>query len=310
MENLRELRNAISVLSDKIPQYFEILRLNGFVTCFVNEDWMRQVSSREEINLHDRYLIEMARETLASDKPAEIIYTDSLDCRSSFLNELKRERILKHGTIDFLNSGAGTMHLKELSPCVQKLMKLSYEPSGSEKLVLGNLIDEFSCRRKGEMEMHREKLGAMRRKFPTISREAMLQDFFAEALHDQLVEYKGRVVELVRPRGRIKSVIFDLVDDVALCILPNVICGNESSPSEGYSGRTGVGFRLLTKEAIASPIYRSDEQIVLDMACLLPSGFGDYGVYDGREEFCLNVLAWQCALGILIHDVLSVFQKR
>jgi hypothetical protein len=258
-----------------------------------------------DVEFHKRYLVEIARETLTSDQPAEIIYADALNCRSPWLNELKARRLAEHGSVNLLDKSWKTSHLQQLSPCLRELLRLSDSPHAKDKKQRANQMAEFVRRREGELAGHYEKIKQCALQLPAQMDETMLQAFFAEHLAERFQSQGAVLKQIAQPQGRRQyGVTFELTKDVVFVVVAIMIFRSPEISDKIPSGRLSAAFRLMNKNALESPIFLPEEQLVVRLADLLPNHFNDYGLFEGREEFCLNVLAWETAIEVLLPDAL------
>jgi len=305
---MKKLRDLLACLADRLPDYYQAVRDAGFTTCLVNEDWTEQHCDPKDVEFHKRYLIEVAKEALASDKPTEIVYTDALNCKSSWLNEIKARRLAEHGSIDDLSKNWKTRHLEQLSPCLGARLRLSDSPHPADKRQIANMVAEFVQRREGELACHYGEIGRCIRRLPAQFDEATLQTFFAQHLVEQFQEQGAVLKKTMRPKGQISIIAFDLLGKVTFAVNPNMTVRSEKESKKLPSGRLSVAFRLMENDAVESPTFLRERQLVVQLTNLLPNEFNDYGLFEGREEFCLNVLAWENAIRILLPDTLRTLR--
>lgn len=305
---MQKLRDSLARLADRLPDYHRAVRDAGFTTCLVNEDWIEKCCDRREVELHKRYLIEIAREALSSDKPADIIYTDALNCKSPWLNELKAKRLSEHGSIDKLGEHPKTRYLEQLSPGIRELLRLKDSTKSADQKQVADQVTEFVRRREGELASHYEEINKRVRQFPAQLDEEALQTFFAQCLSQRFREWGGVQRQAMRPKGRISIVTFELSGDVVFALNPNMTVRSQKESRKLPTGRLSVAFRLMEKDTVESPTFLPERQLVVRLADLLPNEFNDYGLFEGREESCLNVLAWETALHILLPDTLRTLR--
>jgi hypothetical protein len=300
--DLGRLRDSLGVLADKLPLYSKSLRDTGFSCCHVDEDWINQNCTKENIAVHARYLIEYAREALVSDSTSKILFEDDLNCRSPWLNELKARRVAEFGPINGMKS-AETRHLVHLSPCLRRLSELMESADRTAQGHQKALAETFSKRREHELRLQ----GAEIRRLITMVKverpdAGTLQAFYATRVIEALASLGARLVHTVQMYGPRDAVAFKLQSDVELVLLPSV------SSSIPLSGSVGMGFRLTVTDALTAKKFESDRYSVLHLQTLLPQEMVDYGRFSTLEQLCLNMLAWLSAVRILLPDVLDVLR--
>jgi hypothetical protein len=66
----KNVAQTLARLADGLPSYGAELRQSGFECCHVNDDWIERNCGAADVTTHKRYLIEFAREVLATGKPS------------------------------------------------------------------------------------------------------------------------------------------------------------------------------------------------------------------------------------------------
>lgn len=306
--SLSALRDCLAPLSGRVDDYYGIVRAAGFTTCLVNEDWIEAHCDPKDVAVHKRYLVELAQEALLRDKIEEVLYTDLLDCKSSWLNDLKAKRLAETGPLDQLKDGPQTRHLKQLSPCLRALIRLSASTRSTDKEQVDTQTAEFTRRREAELAYHHEEIVRLDSHLARDFDEPALQGFLAQRLYEKLQNRKAALRSMARPDGRVDIVTVGTSQHVVFVVVPNMtIRAREASPKIP-TGRLSVGFRLVEREALEAPVYQRDRQIVVRLSNLLPNEFNDYGLFEGREEFSLNVLAWEKAVEVIVPDALNILE--
>lgn len=310
MEDMkRELRDLLAVLADKLPLYSRAVRDAGFSCCHVNEDWIEEnCTKKDDIALHRRYLIEYAREVLVSDSPSNILFEDGLNCRSSWLNELKAKRFAEFGPVDGMNSSK-TRHLTALSPCLRELSRISEMPDRVARKHQETMVDAFVKRREHELSLHGEEIARCAAKLAVVERdEASLQAFYAARVAEVIAPLGARVIQTVQMFGSKKAVSFNFRGNLEFVLLPLISCSDPSRAQEP-SGKVGMGFRFTTTDTLMAGKFEKDKYVVVHLYDLLPQEFLDYGRFNSPDELCLNILAWIAALRILLPDVMGVLRE-
>ncbi len=309
VDTKRELRDLLAVLADKLPLYSRAVRDAGFSRCHVNEDWIQKNCTEEDIVLHRRYLIEYAREALVSDSSSNILFDDGLNCRSSWLNELKAKRFAEFGPVDRMESSK-TRHLIDLSPCLRELSRISEMSDRAARKHQEAMVDGFVKRKEHELSLHREEITRCAAKLVDIERdEASLQAFYAARVAEVFAPLGARIVHTVQMFGPEEVVSFNFVDDMEFVLLPSISCADPSR-AQVPSGTVGMGFRFTTTDTLMAGKFEKDKYVVVHLYALLPQEFFDYGRFDGREELCLNILARIAALRIILPDLLRRIRGR
>lgn len=307
--NLHAFREALGSLSERIGDYWESIRSAGFTSCFVNEDWIHEHCKTRDIETHKRYLTEFAKELLLGGNAGDVLYTDSLNCKSTWLNELKAQRLAQHGRVEAIQDQSQRLYISQLSPCLREVLRQSASKYAADRKQVKQQQEEFVRRREGEFAYHHEEISRLSAEVPSQLDESMLQAWFAESLGRRLEEEGAVIKSMVRPEGRVNVVVFDVAEHVVLALNPNMTVRAPEASEKRPSGRLSIGFRLVEKDAIEAPVFSKERQLVLPFANLLPNEFNDYGLFEGREELALNVLAWQTALEALIPDSCRLLRR-
>lgn len=306
----RHRAHTLARLADQLPEYAVRLRQVGFECCHINDDWIERRCTPDDVAMHKRYLVEFAREVLATGNPS-ISSSDRQDSLSSWLNELKAQRRAKHGPYEALWKSVNTRHLEQLSPGWREFMRVRDSSSSVDRAKVADQVATFIGRQAGEIRAHGEAIASCRERLPAERDERVLQAFFSEELVLTLAQLGARVARtLVRNQvlqcdEETAVVIFDLARGCVFALLPSVVSAAKSGVVEGT---LGVGFRLMTPTELAAPKFEFGRDIVLHLHELLPNKFNGYGRFTTPEEFCLNILAWAAALCILLPDVLQTLR--
>ncbi|HEY6094091.1 MAG TPA: hypothetical protein VIU93_03980 [Gallionellaceae bacterium] len=304
MMELKKLRDGLSVLADKIPDYSAAIRNAGFTCCHNRDDWIAENCSEENIIFHRRYTVEFARECIMTNSPSEILYGDDLNCHSAWLNELKAERLKRYGPVDVFTKSSKTRHLLHLSPCLRELSRITESPNPIDQEHAAGLVSAFTERWSHELMEHHEAIERCASSITGEIDEASLQKFYAETLAALFRSSGAQVVSAVMAHGRSYVVAFQCGIDTEFVICPLVTCsksGNSAMPS----GKVGMGFRLYDSNALRAGRYVDDGDVVLHLNVLLPKEFIDYGRFKTPEEFSLNILARSATCSVLVPDVLT-----
>lgn len=306
----KDLAQTLARLADCLPRYGAELRQSGFECCHVNDDWIERHCGAADVATHKHYLIEFAREVLATGKPSPGA-GDRQDCRSPWLNELKAQRLAKHGPYEALWKSPNTRHLEQLSPGWREFMRVRESSSPADQAQVVDQVTTFIRRQSEEIAAHSEAIADHRSRLPAARDERSLQAFFAEELSAELVRL-GACAEptLIRNQALQRdeqtiAVTFEVAADCLFVLLPTVVM---SSKPNAFEGTLNVGFRLMTPEAVAAPKFEFGRDTVLYLHELLPNKFNGYGRFNKPEEFCLNILAWKTALRSLLPDVLQALR--
>lgn len=299
--DLRQLRDALAPLPDKLHNYSEAIYDAGFTCCHINDDWFEANFSVQDIEFHKKYLIEFAREAIASDSTSTIIYTDELNCRSKWLNELKANRLKTHGSVDNIRKSWKTTHLTQLSPCLQELSRIADSPEPIDRQKSTSLMESFVRRRSYELVFHNEQIKDFLLKL-ALQNEASLQGFYAEQVMEVFKPYGAQLFDTIQMYGRRQVIAFDLGCDLMFVLYPTMTC------SELPSGTLGLGYRLVNISTLKAEKYEKGKYVVLNLSALLPSEFIDYGHFSTCEELCLNMLANIASVKILLPDVLDILR--
>ena len=302
--------SALAVLVDRLPSYFAQLREVGFACCHVNDDWIERQCNAADVAVHKRYLVEFAREVLATGKPSPD-FGDELNCLSPWLNDLKAQRLAKYGRHEDLWKNWQTRHLGQLSPGWREFFRVKESPDPADQMHVADQVATYVQRLSEEVKAHSEAIARCRNRLPPSRKELALQAFFAEHLVAAFEPVGARMVpnllrnQVLRRDEQIAAVIFDAADDCRFVLLPLVV---QSAGAKRLGGTLGIGFRLMTQAALDAPKFEFGRDTVLYLHELLPNKFNGYGRFDKPEEFCLNVLAWTAALRILLPDVLQTLR--
>jgi len=303
----KALRDSLAGLAARSPDYAARIADAGFECCHVNERWIRAHCGAEDLAVHQRYSIEYAAEVLAADDPFAVLNDKSV-CRSDWLNDLKAERLTRHGSFEALHQRPGTRHLAELSPGWREFMRVRESSAAADREQVREQGAEFLRRRAIELRAHDEALARCRARLPQGTDALSLQAFFAKQLVEEFAEMPASSVFTLRRNQALQrdeqvvAVTFAIAGDCQFVLLPVVVA---SASAADVQGTLGVGFRLMTSAVLAAPKFEFGRETVLQLSELLPGKFNDYGRFDKPEEFCLNVLAWTAALRVLVPDVLQ-----
>lgn len=303
---------TLARLAEQLPGYFDQLRQAGFACCHVNDDWIEQHCNADDVQTHKRYLIEFAREVLATSKSSPD-FGDEQNCRSAWLNELKAARLAQHGSHENLWKNPHTRHLDQLSPGWREFMRVRESSAAVDQAQVADQVATFVHRQIEEIKAHSEAIASSRDRLPEARDELSLQAFFAAELVVAFKALGARAAPTLRRNQalqcdeQIVAAVFDVAHDCLFVLLPSVI---SSAPAKlnALEGTLSVGFRLITPAALAAPKFEFGRDTVVHLYELLPNKFNGYGRFDKPEEFCLNILAWTAALRILLPDVLQTLR--
>lgn len=303
---------VLARLADQLPRYFAEVRQAGFACCHINDDWIEQHCVAVEVQTHKRYLIEFAREVLATGKPSPD-FGDEQTCRSAWLNELKAARLATHGPHEDLWKSPHTRHLGQLSPGWREFMRVRDSSSPADQAQVAEQVATFVHRQQEEIRAHSEAIASSRARLPSTRDELSLQAFFAAQLAKVFEALGARAASTLRRNQalqrdeQIAALIFEIADECFFVLLPSVV-SSAPAKSKTLEGTLSVGFRLMTLAALAAPKFEFGRDTVLHLHELLPNKFNGYGRYTAPEEFCLNILAWTAALRVLLPDVLQTLR--
>ncbi len=299
--DLRELRDTLAPLGDKLHDYSEAIYDAGFTCCHIDIEWFEKDFKTQDIEFHKRYLVEFAREALVSDSTSTIIYTDELNCRSKWLNELKANRLKTHGSVDNIRKSWKTTHLTQLSPCLQELSRITDSPEPIDRQKSASLMESFIRRRAYELVFHDEQIKGCLVKLD-LQDEASLQGFYAEQLMEAFRPFGAEVFNTAQMYEQAQVIAFNLGDDLMFVLYPIVTC------SELPKGSLGMGYRLANICTLKADKYEKGKYVVLNMSTLLPSEFINYGHFSTREELCLNILANIASARVILPDILEILR--
>lgn len=310
--DLKSLRSSLAVLASRLPEYFTHLRAAGFECSHVNEDWIEDRCSADDVEVHKRYLMEFACEVLTTGN-ASPDFGDEQNCQSAWLNELKAARLAQHGPYENLTKGPHAHHLEQLSPGWREFMRVRESSALADQAQVADQLATFVHRQAEEIEAHGEAIAGSRSRLPALRDALSLQAFFASELV-KAFRSLGAHAELTMRRNqalqrdeRVVAVVFDLNDDYLFVLLPSVVLSGRAK-SKAFEGTLGIGFRLMTLPALGAPRFEFDRDTVVPLHELLPNKFSGYGRFDKLEEFCLNIIAWAAALQMLLPDVLQTLR--
>lgn len=307
------IKNSLASLSKNVARYYVEIRDMGFSCCHVRQDWIEEHCSAADQQAHARYLVEYISEALSTDKPSEILFTDSQNCHSAWLRTAKEVRLNSHGTVEQLLAQRTTRHLIELSPCLREQSRITESALPCDRAQVDAWTQAFVARRAVELVAHSEGIASRRDRLPNESGELSLQAFFTDELIQALKALDARAEPTLRRNQtlqrdeHIAAVAFDITDDCLLVFLPLVVL-SASEKSKMFEGTLSIGFRLMTPAALSASKFEFGRDTVLHLHELLPNKFNGYGRFDKPDEFCLNVLAWAAALRIVLPDVLQTLR--
>jgi hypothetical protein len=305
--DLRKLRALLAELGDRRRFYSDALREAGFTCSHVNEDWIETCCSKEDLDLHRRYLVEYAREALLADSTSDILFEDGANCRSAWLNELKSRRLSKFGPVTGMNT-AEKRHLVHLSPCLRELSRVKESPAKNDRVHDNGLTQEFLKRRAHEVELHGAGIARLAATLHREERQPLrLQGFYARTVAEALEALGARLVHTVQMYGPRDAVSFSLGEQAEFILLPS-ISSSHSGAMPVTNGSVGMGFRLTSGEALSATQFQTDKYVVVNLQALLPQDFADYGRFSNDEELSLNILAWITAVGVLLPDALRALR--
>jgi hypothetical protein len=307
--NLDAFRDRLAALSERIDDYREGIRKAGFSSCLVNEDWIQEQCETGNIETHQRYLAEFAKELLLGGNAGEVLYTDAINCKSLWLNNLKAKRFAEHGSVEAIQDQSQRLYLGQLSPCLREVIRQSASQNPADRKRVKEEQQEFVRRREREFAYHHDDISRLSRDIPREVDEANLQAWLAQSIHDRLAKCGAVIKSMVRPEGSVNVVVIDVAEQAVLALNPNMTLRAAGTSDKRPSGTVSVGFRLVEKGAIESPVFARERQLVLPLSHLLPNQFNDYGLFEGPEELSLNVLAWNAALDALIPDSCSLLRQ-
>jgi hypothetical protein len=303
---------VLAQLADQLPRYFAEVRQAGFSSCHVNDDWIEQHCAPVDVQTHKRYLIEFAREVLATGKSSPD-FGDEQTCRSAWLNELKAARLATHGPYELLWKIPHMRHLQQLSPGWREFMRVRESSSPADQAQVADQVATFVHRQQEEIRAHSEAIASSRSRLPSTRDELSLQAFFAAELAKVFEVLGARAASTLRRNQalqrdeKIVAAIFEIADDCFLVLLPSVV-SSAPAKSRAFEGSLSVGFRLMTRAALEALKFEFGRDTVMHLHELLPNKFNGYGRYTAPEEFCLNILAWTAALRILLPDALQTLR--
>ena len=306
-------RIALAALAGRVPDYAAGLRSAGFDSGLAHDDWIADACSAEHLSIHKRYLVEYAGEVLAASKPSTILHSDELDCRSDWMNELKRRRRREHGDVDALTRSPARRHLVELSPGLREFIRVRLSSRAEDRSQAARQGEVHAQRRHAEMTRHRaaiDDLGAGMRPLdgPLTLRHqlsAWLSDAFAShGMQRGETLMRNQVLQRDEP---VPANYLPVADGRWLVIQPSAHV-SMSEDGRRLAGTMGFGFRLISPEAFHAPRFVFGRDLVIQLAELLPSRMESYGAFEGPEDVCLNYLAWRAALQMVLSDAISVLR--
>lgn len=301
----RTMRNRLAVLADNVHIYSKAIRKLGFTSSHVNEDWISKNCSSNDIAVHHRYLIEYARASLREDSSAKVIWSDDWQTHSALINELKKNRYDTYGQVDALSKNTKTRHLVELSPCFRELSRIAEGASDAEIRQEAVKIDDFKRRRANELVLHNEDINHCISALGAKCDKQALQSFYAERLGKFLAKYGVQLCEVAQMYGERKAVVLEINENILFLIIPVVVT---DGIEEG--GSTSVAFRLADKDVLQASSFVSSKYVVLNLDDLLPGKYIDYGRFNSPSEFCLNLLAWNAAIELILPDVINTLREN
>lgn len=309
-----EFRNSLAVLAGNVPAYADKLRQSKFQCSHVNDDWIAKHCSAEVSAQHQRYLSEYAAEALATSDPSEILFGDEYVCQSAWLQQLKSERLSRHGWVSDLSSAPKKAHLANLSLGLQEFMRLRNNLGDSvDRAKVQGQLQEFARRRTAELEEHRTDIAGIQSGIANWSSQDALQAFLSKEFTTSLGQFEPQEVrtldrnQLLRRDEQISVVAFSVTENCLFVVWPIAILSTDS-PRGPCCGSLSSGFRLMTPAALSAPKFEFGRDTVLHLDTLLPNSFSGYRHFEGPENFCLNVLAWTAALHLLVPDVLKTLR--
>lgn len=274
MSTAKALQSSLPILAERLPDYFSRLRIAGFSCCHVNEDWIETQCNEDDVAMHKRYLVEFAREVLATGKLSPDL-SASLGWR--------------------------------------EFMRVRESLAFIDQAKVANQLATFVHRRTDEIRAHREAIASLSDRLHEPFNETSLQAFFAREVVATFGHLGAHALPILRRNQALQhdeqtvAAVFKIESNCSLVLLPSVV-SSAATTSSAIEGALGIGFRLMTPTAMLAPKFEFGRDTVLHLQELLPNRFNDYGRFDNVEEFCLNILAWTSALHILLPDVLETLR--
>jgi hypothetical protein len=300
----------LAVLADRLPGYYAKLRDAGFTCGHVNDDWIESRCSIADVVTHKRYLIEFAREVFATGNSSPD-FGDEQNCMSPWLNELKAKRFAKYGDFESLWRNGATRHLAQLSPGWREFFRVKESSALVDQMHVADQMANYVHRWTEEKGRHRDMVAICNGKMPPRRDEASLQAFFADQLAATFKNLGLRIEatlirnQVLRCDEQVMVVVFDLSVECLLVLEPIVVLSGKSA---SFIGNMSVGFRLMRPTALRASKFEFGRDVVIRLQELLPNKFNGYGRFENSQEFCLNILAWTTALGILLPDALQTLR--
>lgn len=304
--SIQDKKTSLAMLADWLPNYYKAIEKQGFSCCHIAEDWFGQHFKEDVLAEHKKYLIEFALEALKSTDPTSIIFSDEENCQSMFLNKLKAIRFQRFGAVNVILDSSTTRHYIELSACLFERSRILESFATQDQMIAADWAATFRQRWVSELKRHQECVDRQIEELGCKGSELELQYFFSGQIAAALSVFEAKN-ELTLRRNQVLgtdeaicAVVFNLTGELYFVLRPVVV----GSLNRG-SGKVGMGFRLMTKNAIEAKKFEFARDVVLHLDTLLPNKFIDYGRFADRQDFCLCVLAWTAALKVLIPDVLN-----
>lgn len=284
-----------SLLADNIPLYWDNLRKKGAESCFVSEDWMKKNCSPENFLIHKQYVIEEARESFLRKDHLDIIYTDEPNCSSDFLNDLKKNRLHRIGSVQKLLLLGGDETEFLLDPCKRQQLIDPYF-----KIRASN-ASEFAIRRKKEIKKFGSILKRPSEQMDPLTVSAIVAEEFLRLTNNSesfsLSTFKGRYA------GHIASLSCELNDSLSFAIdffvqkADGVWAGNLGISTNLV--KMSVGEYVTCNKQPAFELYRP-----LHMNFFLPGGYSGISSFDDFFEFNAVFCLWAWALDAYLPDAL------
>lgn len=279
----------LSKVANRLLFYREDLRDKGFCCCHINIDWINDNCSKKDIDLHNNYLIELARESLLGKDTSKVVWNDEPNTDSKFLSSLKEIRKQKYGDIKKILKNPEITYQAQLSPCLYEL-----EKAKKDKRTACRLADEYVNRKRQELFLHEDKIKKVIG-YGMASSEATLDAFLNYLLANTSFISNNQRAYLSSTKD---SIEIELYVGFVLKVTPNLIVHADNGEING----TMSAFMIL--QHFASPSFNT----FIKVLPLLPDSFVDYGRFDSRLECGLNICAWSAALDLIACDISSLFQ--